>query len=434
MDQLVHLPWLLNQYQLWRTVKAPSSIFEIEFTVLLLRICSYTSEFLPSPSCTIDRIRGISLADIRHSCDEAADSLLKLGLRFDSQGGLLRVQHLAFAGLKARCEGRMNEFRHALRSTIQVAQQIGADKDASRGLDELEKETRRRIFCNLYIWDSHLSRQSDRIPILPGGLEPENMPRMRLGPDIDEDAHGFEVFTERISQARLANFWKATGPRLGSKYDILVAEERYEKFCSQFLSTLQSAFALQPDKQWDKQLPMLPQQREILFISIFESLCYNFRPVLFLETSEVQDLPLYKQLLVQSQRKALAAAALFVLQGVERLHALLGGAQTRYTGIIQPTFEAAVLLVSLCVDPSFLGLSIGEERMENVEVEDNRPTTMTTTTRIDPLRTDMINLRREECIRAIWNALSRLQMLAEVSKMADVGAQTLADLVRKLDK
>ena len=153
MDQLVHLRWLLNQYQLWRTVKAPSSAFEIKFTVLILRICSYASDFLPSPSCTIDRIRGISLADIRHSCDEAADSFLTLCIRFGPQGGLLRVQHLAFAGLKARCEGRMNDFRQTLRSSIQVAQQIGADKDASQYLDELEKETRRRVFCNLFTWD-----------------------------------------------------------------------------------------------------------------------------------------------------------------------------------------------------------------------------------------------------------------------------------------
>ncbi|KAK1145733.1 hypothetical protein N8T08_003971 [Aspergillus melleus] len=434
IDQLVHLPWLLNQYKLWRTVKTPSSAFEIEFTVLILRICSYTSEFLPSPSCTIERIRGISLADIRHSCDEAADSLLTLCIRFDPQGGLLRVQHLAFAGSKTRCEGRMNDFRQTLRSSIQVAQQIGADKDTSRDLDELEKETRRRVFCNLFIWDSHLSRQLDRIPILPGGLGPENMPRMRPGPNIDGDAHGLEEFTERILQARLANFWRATGPNLGSRYDILVAEERYEKFCSEFLSTLPSAFALQPDKQWDKQFPILPQQREALLISIFESLCYNFRPVLFLENFQVQDFPRYKQNLVQSQRKALAVAALFVLQGVERLHALLGDAQTRYTGIIQPTLEAAVLLASLCVDPSFLDLSIGEERMENVGVEDHRPTTMIPTTRIDPVRAGMLNLRREECIQAIRNALSRLQILAEVSNMADVGAQTLASLVRNLDK
>lgn len=98
----------------------------------------------------------MSLADIRHSCDEAADSFTEICLRLDSKGSLLRVQHLAFVGLKAKCEGRMEDFRDVLRSAIQVAQRIGADKDVSlvaSDMSELEKETRRRIFCNLYIWD-----------------------------------------------------------------------------------------------------------------------------------------------------------------------------------------------------------------------------------------------------------------------------------------
>lgn len=156
MDQLVHLPWVLDEYQRWRIVKIPSSIFEIEFTVLILRICSYASEYLPSSSCTIEKIRDMSLADIRHLCDEAADSLAEICLRLNPKGSLLRVQHLAFVGLKAKSQGWMKDFRDALRSAIQVAQRIGADKGESsevHNMSELEKEARRRIFCNLYIWD-----------------------------------------------------------------------------------------------------------------------------------------------------------------------------------------------------------------------------------------------------------------------------------------
>lgn len=156
MDQLVHLPWILDEYQRWRIVEIPSSLFEIEFAVLILRICSYTSEYLPSPSCTIERIRDMSLADIRHSCDEAADSLAEICLRLNPKGSFLRVQHLAFNPTKAKCQGFMKDFRDALRSAIEVAQRIGADKDVSSDvpdMSELEKETRRRIFCNLYIWD-----------------------------------------------------------------------------------------------------------------------------------------------------------------------------------------------------------------------------------------------------------------------------------------
>ncbi|KAJ5201515.1 uncharacterized protein N7498_006178 [Penicillium cinerascens] len=418
MDQLVHIPWILNEYQRWRIVEIPSSLFEVEFAVLILRICSYTTEYLPSPSCTIERIRDMSLADIRYSCDEAADSLAEICLRLNPKGSLLRVQHLAFVGLKAKCQGFMKDFQSALRSAIEVAQRIGADKDVSSDvpdMSELEKETRRRIFCNLYIWDSYLSRQLDRIPTIPSWIQPENMPRMRLGTDIN-DAHGLEEFTERILQVRLANFWRSMGPTLGSTYDIVVAQERYESLCGKFLTTLPSAFALQPNKQWDERLPMLAKQREVLFISIFESLCYNFRPAILLDASH---LPKYKQVLLSSQRKALAGAALQVLQGVSRLHSLIGGTQTRYTGIIQPTFEAAVLLVSLCMDQSFPG---------DVENHSSRITKM------DPLSAGMANLTWADCMDAIRDALKLLKMLAEVSNMADVGAQSLVKLIGKVAK
>lgn len=241
------------------------------------------------------------------------------------------------------------------------------------------------------------------------------MPRMRLGSDIN-GAHGLEEFTERILQVHLANFWRSMGPTLGSTYDMIVAQERYESLCAKFLATLPSAFALQPNKQWDERLPMLAKQREILFISIFESLCYNFRPAILLDASH---LPKYKQALLSSQRKALAVAALHVLQGVSRLHSLIGSSQTRYTGIIQPTFEAAVLLVSLCMDQSFLG---------DVENHSSR------ITKIDPLSAGMANLTWAGCMDAIQNAVKLLKILAEVSNMAYVGAQSLVKLIGKVAK
>lgn len=241
------------------------------------------------------------------------------------------------------------------------------------------------------------------------------MPRMHLGSDID-DADGLEEFTERILQVRLANFWRSTGPTLGSTYDMIAAQDRYENLCSNFLTTLPSAFALQPNKQWDERLPMLAKQREILFISIFESLCYNFRPAILLDASR---LPKYKQVLLSSQRKALAVAALYVLQGVSRLHSLIEGSQVRYTGIIQPTFEAAVLLVSLCMDQNFL---------EDVESQGS------TIAKVDPLSAGIVNLTRAGCMTAIGDALSLLKMLAEVSNMADLGAQSLGKLIRKVAK
>lgn len=240
---------------------------------------------------------------------------------------------------------------------------------------------------------------------------------MHLSPNIDDEGAP-EGYSERLIQARLANFWRSFTPRQGTEYDATVAEERYEKFCTDFLTTLPPVFALEPSEEWDARIHTLPPQRQILHMTIFDSLCYNFRPVLLREQSQVQSLPAYKQVLLASQRKALAVAALKVLDGVSSLHAMLGGSHTRFAGIIFPTFEAAVLLVGLCMDADFPGSG------------ENYPPS--TTLRIDPLGSGKAQLTRHRCARAAHGALTRLRTLAEVSNMASVGAQTLARLIDKV--
>lgn len=163
MDQLLYPPWFLEQYQKWWTIDRPSSVTDIEFPVLFLRVCWYASQFLPSPSYTIDSIRGVALVDIRRSCNDVADVLEPICTRLDTRGSLLRVQHLAFTGLGSLCQGRTNAFWEALGCAVRVAQRIGMHLDATiwaNGMDELEKEMRRRTFCSLYVWDRYVRRST----------------------------------------------------------------------------------------------------------------------------------------------------------------------------------------------------------------------------------------------------------------------------------
>jgi hypothetical protein len=105
MEQLVHPPWFLSQYQRLWSLENLSSVFYIEFLGLLMRVCSYASQFLPSPSHPIDRIRNMFLVDIRTLCDDIVENLTKICVRLDTCGSLLRVQHLAFLGLRLQSEG-----------------------------------------------------------------------------------------------------------------------------------------------------------------------------------------------------------------------------------------------------------------------------------------------------------------------------------------
>lgn len=421
IDQLIYPPWFLGQYQRWWSLDKPSSVADIEFSILILRICCYATQFLPSPTYTIDSIKGVSLADIRKSCEEASDALAPICIRLDPRGSLIRVQHIAFSGLASISVSRMNAFWESLSCATRVAQKIGLHLGTvtwPSNMDELEKEMKRQTYCNLYIWDSCLSQRLDRVPFLPDSLSEDIMPQMNLLPDIDLGADAPGVFTERVLQAQLARFWRSHNPDKGSEYDPIAAEERYETFCATFLQTIPPAFSLQPDKQWDERLPALPMQRQLLHMAIFEYICWNFRSTLLQKLENVKMLPEYKQILILHNKRSLAVAALSLLEGVLTLHMMMGGSHTRFAGIIVPIFEASVPLLCLCADKSFPGDTI-ESRLHMVKT--------------DPLGVSTSNVTRTECIQAARNALNCLQTLAEVSSMAEAGARTLARLIGIVD-
>lgn len=265
---------------------------------------------------------------------------------------------------------------------------------------------------------SCLSKRLERIPFLSDGLSADIMPQMRLLPDLNIGADAPDVFTERLLRAQLARFWRIHKPAKGSEYDAIGADERYERFCSTFLQTMPPAFALQPDKQWDDRLPTLPMQRQLLHLAIFELLCWNFTPTLLQQPEQVQNLPGYKQVLILRNKKALAVSALNLLEGVSVLHTMMGGSHTRFPGIIVPTFEAAVPLLCLCADQDFPGVTV-EGRLHTLKT--------------DPLGVGISEVTRGGCIQAAWDALNRLQTLAESSSMAEVGARTLTRLIDKVD-
>ena len=269
---------------------------------------------------------------------------------------------------------------------------------------------------------SYLSRHLDRIPFLSDSLNADILPRMRLLPD-SADLPCLEApntFTERILRARLAQFWRSNRPPRSLEWDVMAAEERYEEFCSSYLAMLPPAYALEPDKQWDERVPTLPMKRQLLHIATFELICWNFRPTLTKQPDEIGRLPLYKQIMIAHAKRALAAAALSLLQSVADLYKLMGGSRTRFSGIIVPMFEAAVPLLCLCADQSFPGDPIAEGRAAS----GRNPS---------PLCIKISKVTREVCMQATREALDSLEMLSEVSEVAEVGAQTLARLISRVD-
>ncbi|KAL1870691.1 hypothetical protein Daus18300_005011 [Diaporthe australafricana] len=406
MKQIVHRPSFVAQYQQWCSKAKPLSVVrDVEFTVLILRICAYSAQFLPSPSETIDRIGGLSLCSIRKLCSELGESLAETCLTLDWKGSVIRVQHVLFAALISSCEGKTGEFWERIGLAGQAAQKAGLEAEipASGAIpgQDWETETRSRL---------------DRVPFLSDNLVARMMASLRLIPEpvgsTAADASAPDEFMVRLMQVQLGRFWRSCWPNRSEQYDPTQGEHRYERFCTEYLPTLTPAFALEPDTRWDKHFPKLSMQRQLLHIAIFDSVCWNFRPLLLLTAAQLAGLPAYKRVLIQSQRERLATAALRELEAVSALHSMFGGSQIRSSAIIFNTFEAAVLLLCLSSQTEDSQFCQEEDGTEILGVRTARPS-------------------RAQMMQAVETALRRLKMLSEVSEMAASGTKVVGELLNQ---
>ncbi|KAK4194566.1 hypothetical protein QBC40DRAFT_290557 [Triangularia verruculosa] len=434
IDQLIHVPWFYPKYLSFWMLERITTVQEVDFAILVLRVCSYTVRFLPSPYYTLDRVRGVLLGDIKEMCDDAADSLESLSYKADVRGSLIRVQSMAYCALHCQIEGKTRQFWEALGRAIQAAQDTGIHCDGvsdRRGTDKLEREMGRRTYCNLFIWDSLLSRQLDRLPFIPGTMRSENWPDLqRLKPPHQKQfdpnkANGTDagiseapdLFTERFLQVKLADFWRRAGLVQGADYDMIAREDLYHAFNFEFMSTLPAAFALSDaDETWDSDFPKLPLQRKLLHMAIYDSILWIFRPLLLRKPSPI---PPYKSLMLSWQKRKLAATALHALEAVAQFHTLLQTCHTRLASIVFTTFESAILLVFLGTDPNF---------PEDCPQQHLPPPG---TLKSDPLQAAICKVSLALTLQGIQGALKRLQMLAEANSMAEAAAATLIRAMKR---
>ncbi|KAK5625852.1 hypothetical protein RRF57_001568 [Xylaria bambusicola] len=412
MHQLVHPSSFLARFEAWWKLPPITRVLDVEFAILILEIGAYVSQFLPSPSYIADSIHGIPLAEIRLQCAKAAKVLGSICSQADHTGSVVRVQHMCFTALREQCEGNMKASWTSTVSAIRAAQMIGIDRGLQSSTSSFtrscfEMEMRRQLFCNLYIMDL-----------------------LHVTGDVDNNgAPG--VFMERVLQFRLAQFWnrQADIPHSSKSYDPCVAEERYEKFCLEFLTQLPAPFALVPNKKWDQDVPGLSRQRQLLHIAVYNSICNNFRSLLLMKPAQVFALPKYQQELLYRQKKYLIHAALGMLDAVKVLHQLLGTTQTRLFPIVFHTFEAAILLWGLTFH-----VRDGQNGVHTPECGALHTTDTLWPSFTRPMgapEATQTDTSHSRCVEAIQEAQDRLQRLAVFNSTAAAGAKALADLLCK---
>ena len=277
-----------------------------------------------------------------------------------------------------------------------------------------------------------LSFVLDRPPCIPDEYCSVSIPKMRLSREMDHP-EAPDLFQERILQIRLMKLWCAMYPVKNGQpqvYEPNLAEEQFERLHHEFISVLPPVFSFtNPNTQWDEQIPTLKRQRQMLRITVLALSLYFFRPLLYLQPAELESLPAYKLNMVLAHREHLVDGAVSLLESVACLHDLMGGTQTKFFLLSFYTFEPAILLgMHLISVDSFYQMLVQARSTQQVSNswKPERSTEPVRTARADPAQVTRCRLH-------INKALHRLNILREVSMIAELGARKLGQLVTRLD-
>ncbi|CAG8971811.1 hypothetical protein HYALB_00001921 [Hymenoscyphus albidus] len=406
MYEIIHSATFLDQYHDWWNNFPGTAIEDMSFAILLLCICSYTTQFLPSPNYTAATVGGERLSTLSEKCHGIATKLTNLHKSSGAQPTRIDVLQYFFATCFTKNEGRVKDAWDHLGEAIHIAMNLGMHEETRDSSDPLvggfEIDMRRRTFWNLYIWDRFMAVILDRWSRLPEERCTVAYPYMQMQPSSDSSSTGVpDSYIERLVQAKLARCCSSHyRPSCGkpARYDMHLIEQQHA-FLTKELAKLPSVFAIDnPDTQWTN--------LSLIWLS-------DVRYLLRFPRSKIQSLSPKERQITYHHRVRFVKHTLALLEDLSRLHTLIGGNQTRLFILAFYTFEAAMglgmHLISLATVQDLYIFQLAPE--------------------------DLIRegpWKRETCMREMLTALQRLQVLSEVSVIARIGAREVSQLVLRI--
>ncbi|KAF1960472.1 hypothetical protein CC80DRAFT_489604 [Byssothecium circinans] len=199
----IYGPTFTEKYVQWWSDRANSRRLSPEFTCLLLRVLSYSVQYLsPSLRKMIEFELACSSQDLSERFSAAAEKLSKAFP--PSSTSIERVQEQFLKGAWLKSESRMVESWHVLGHTIREAQELGIDKETgSEDISEFDKEIRRRLWALLFIWDWQMSAWLGRPHLIDQKDLSFVFPNLRLDASATE-SNQLSPFAHVALQARLA--------------------------------------------------------------------------------------------------------------------------------------------------------------------------------------------------------------------------------------
>ncbi|KAL8750034.1 MAG: hypothetical protein Q9199_007323, partial [Rusavskia elegans] len=420
--EMVDPTTFLGRYDDWWSHPC-RNVQDVEFAALLLRLCSYTAQFLPSQSYTADTILGVSLSTIRQDCDATANALASTQFLKSSSGSIVQIHQLFFRACYLKNEGDTKGSWDVLSEAIREAQELGLHSDLRKGqgkfTSEYDVEMGKRTYWNLWLWDEFMSIILGRWPLIPDQRCTVSLPHAAVGttaPDINAP----DTFCERRLQIQLT---KLAAELLSSTdgtqtTDPAIIDKYVKRFYAEMIDTLPAAFRIHdPELKWDHDLPNLKRQREIFRISIFATLCSLLKPLILTPTNKAQAANASGKKLVARLKITLIEAIIELLDSVGRLHTLMGGKQNRFFLLSLFTFHSAALL-GMCL----------------LSLESNlKATKQGATPKSTKGQPTDLQHYSEQGRKRMELSITRLSMLSEVSSIARTGLMLLQKIMAKLD-
>ncbi|KAL8649063.1 MAG: hypothetical protein Q9226_005737 [Calogaya cf. arnoldii] len=420
--EMVDPTTFLERYDDWWSHPC-RNVLDVEFAALLLRLCSYTAQFLPSQNYTADTILGTSLSTIRQDCDAAANALASTQFVKSSSRSIIRIHQLFFRACYLKNEGDMKGSWDVLSEAIREAQELGLHLDLRKGqgkfTSEYDVEMGKRTYWNLWLWDKFMSIILGRWPLIPDQRCTVSLPNAAVGTTAT-DINAPDTFCERRLQIQLT---KLAAELLSSTdgiqtTDPAIINQHVKRFYAEMIDTLPAAFRIQdPELKWDRDLPNLTRQRELFRISIFATLCSMLKPLILTPTNQAQTANASNKKLVARLKITLIDAIMELLDSVGRLHALMGGKQNRFFLLSFFTFHTAALL-GMCL----------------LSLESNlKATKQGSTPKSTKSQPSDLQHYSEQGRKRMEESIIRLRMLSEVSSIARTGLMLLEKIMAKLD-
>ncbi|KLJ05878.1 hypothetical protein EMPG_10703 [Blastomyces silverae] len=348
--ETIYPPTFMERYASWWLQQAYQESEDIQFGILVLRLCLCSIQLLPHPNYPHERAIQCSLNEVEIRCQNAASVLDSFRPRHSS---LTTIQHMFHYTSYLTNESKFRESWIVLADIIKEVHILELHLEHPRiKVSEFEMEMRRRIFGTIYMWDKWMSILQGHWPLIPETYSGIKLPQDAL-PAAPSVPGAPTPFTYRIIQMRLMimlGSQKTPGeqPRVPSPASVSAIAESIE---TEIIATLPPPYSLSDfDGQFDNILPNIPLKRAGLRVAIIGTLTTVHRPYTgmlhepnFTNLSSVKE-----QKAAFKLQKKLIECTIDTIRSTMRFAEMLLGGCKKYFVLSLVALEASVVL-SLCV-------------------------------------------------------------------------------------